>query len=159
MLPVWWDWKAVVFFELLPRNQTINSDLYCRQLNKLNAAVIEKRPELANCKSVIFHHDNATPLTPLTTRQKIFRLGWETMLHSPYIPDLAPSDYYLFRSLQNSLNCETFSDDEAVKLHLVQIFVDKDQKFYERGIMKLPERWQKAIEQSGKYTGKKMLLN
>ena len=36
----------VVVFELLPRNQTINYDVYCRQLNKLNAAVKEKRPEL-----------------------------------------------------------------------------------------------------------------
>ena len=73
------------------------------------------------------------------------------MLHSPYSPDLAPSDYYLFRSLQNSLNGKTFNDDEALKSHLVQFFADKDQKFYERGIMKLPERWHKVIEQNGKY--------
>ena len=151
MLSVWWDWKGVVFFELLPRNQTINSDVYCRQLNKLNAAVKEKRPELVNRKGVIFHHDNATPHTSLATRQKLLRLGWEVMLHPPYSPDLAPSDYYLFRSLQNSLNGKTFNDDEAVKSHLVQFFADKDQKFYERGIMKLPERWQKVIEQNGKY--------
>ena len=41
MMSIWWDWKGEVFFELLPRNQTINSDVYCRQLNKLNAAVKE----------------------------------------------------------------------------------------------------------------------
>ena len=63
------------------------------------------------------------------------------MLHLPYNPDLAPSDYYLFRSLQNSLNGKTFNDDEAVKSHLVQFFADKDQKLYERGIMKFLERW------------------
>ena len=41
---------------------------------------------------------------------------------------------------QNSRNGKTFNDDdEAVKSHLVQFFADKDQKFYERGIMKLPE--------------------
>ena len=48
MLSVWWDWKGVVFFEVLPRNQTINSDFHGRQLNKLNAEVNEKRPELVN---------------------------------------------------------------------------------------------------------------
>ena len=73
------------------------------------------------------------------------------MLHSPYSPDLAPSDYYLFRSLQNSLNGKSFNDDEAVTSHLVQFFADKDQKFYERIIMKLPERWEKISEQNGKY--------
>ena len=73
------------------------------------------------------------------------------MLHPPYSPDLAPSNYYLFRSLQNFLNGKSFNDDKALKSHLVQFFADKDQKFYERGIIELPERWQKVIEQSGKY--------
>ena len=136
---------------MFPRNQTINSDVYCRQLNKLNAAIKEKRSELVNCKGVIFHNDNATLHISLAIRQKLLRLGWEVVLHPPYSPDLAPSDYYLFRSLQNSLNGKTFNDDEAVKSHLVQFFAAKDQKFYERGIMKLPDRWQKVIEQNGKY--------
>ena len=60
--------KCVVFFKLLPRNQTINSDVYCYQLNKLNAAVKKKRPELVNRKGVIFHDDNATPDTFLAIR-------------------------------------------------------------------------------------------
>ena len=113
ILSVWWDWKGVVFFELLPRNQTINSDFYRRQLNKLNAAII-------------FHHDNATPHTSLATRQKLLRFGLEVMLHLPYSPNLAPSYYYLFRSLQNSLNGKTFNDEEAVKSHLIHSFADKD---------------------------------
>ena len=73
-------------------------------------------------------------------------------LHSPYIPDLAPSNYYLFRSLQNALNGKTFDDDKAVKSHLVHFFADKDQKFYEPGIKKLLEKWQKVIEQNGYMT-------
>ena len=151
MLSVWWDWKGVVFFELLLSNQTINSDVYYRQLNKLNAVVKEKRSELVNRKGVIIHHDNATPHTSLATRQKLLRLGWEVMLHPPYSPHLAPSDYYLFRFLQNSFNGKTFNDDEDVKSHLVQFFADKDENFYKCGIMNLPERWQKVIEQNGKY--------
>ena len=98
MLSVCREWKVVVFFELLPRIQTINSDVYCRQLNKLHAVVKEKQAELVNRKGVIFNHDNATPHISLVTRQKLLKLGWEVMLHPPYSPDLAPSDYYLFRS-------------------------------------------------------------
>ena len=141
----------MVCFELLLRNQTINSDVYCRQLNKLKAVIKGKRPELVNRKGVIFHRDNATLHRSLAARQKLLRLDWEMMLHPPYSPVLASSDYYLFGSLQKSLNCKTFNDDEAVKSHLVQFFADKDRKFYKRGIMKLPERWEKIIEQNGKY--------
>jgi len=36
MLSVWWDFKYVMFFEFLPRNQTINSNVYCQQLDRLN---------------------------------------------------------------------------------------------------------------------------
>ena len=144
ILSIWWDWKGMVFFKLLPGNQTINSDVYCRQLNKLNAAVKEKRPELlVNRKGVIFHPDNVTPHTSLATLQKLLRLSWEVMLHPPYSPDLTQSDYYLFRSLQNSLNGKNRT--------WFSFFDDKDQKFYERGIMKLPKRWQKVIKQNGKY--------
>ena len=151
LLSIWWDWKGPVYFELLPRNQTINSEVYCRQLDKLNAAVKEKRPELVNRKGVIFHQDNARPHTSLATRQKLMDIGWELMLHPPYSPDLAPSDYHLFRSLDNSLRGKTFNDDDAVKSHLTQFLAEKDQTFYERGIFKLSERWQKVIEQNGKY--------
>jgi len=46
MLRVWWDWKGIVHYELLSFNQTINSELYCEQLQKLQQAIERKRPEL-----------------------------------------------------------------------------------------------------------------
>lgn len=151
MLSIWWDFKGVVFFELLPRNQTIDSIAYCRQLDDLNTSLTEKRPELVNRKGVVFHHNNARPHTSLMTRQKLLQLGWEVLPHPPYSPDLAPSDYHLFRSLQNDLNNRNFISDEAVKEYLVQFFAAKEQSFYEHGIMQLPKRWQKIIDQNGQY--------
>jgi len=35
-----------VYYELLPHNQTINSDKYCSQLDRLKATIYEKCPEL-----------------------------------------------------------------------------------------------------------------
>nr|KAF6281895.1 hypothetical protein mPipKuh1_010196 [Pipistrellus kuhlii] len=151
LLSVWWDYKGIVYFELLPPNRTINSDVYIEQLTKLNNAVEEKRPELTNRKGVVFHHDNARPHTSLVTRQKLMELGWDVLPHPPYSPDLAPSDYFLFRSLQNSLNGKNFNNDDDVKSYLIQFFANKNQKFFERGIMMLPERWQKVIDQNGQY--------
>lgn len=60
-------------------------------------------------------------------------------------PDFTPLDYHLFQNLQNSLNSKTFTNDNNLKSLLVQFFANKDQKFYQHGIMKLPERWQKII--------------
>ena len=59
MLCIWWDWKGVLYYELLPENQMINSNKYCSQLDQLKAALDEKHPELVNRKRIIFHQDNA----------------------------------------------------------------------------------------------------
>ncbi|GFU80728.1 histone-lysine N-methyltransferase SETMAR [Trichonephila clavipes] len=83
--------------------------VYCHQLDKLNDALQQKRSELINRKGVVFHQDNARPHKSLVTRQKLLQLEWDTMPHPPYSPDLAPLDYYLFRSLQNFLDGETFT--------------------------------------------------
>ena len=98
VLSAWWDFKGIVYFELLPRNQTINSNVYCHQLIKLDKEIKEKRPELATCKGIIFHLDNARPHTSLVTHKKLLELGWEVMPYLPYSPDLASSDYHLFCS-------------------------------------------------------------
>ena len=148
MLSVWWDFKGIVYFELLPRNQTINSNVYCRQLMKLEKEINEKRPELATRKDAIFHQDNARPRTSLVTRKKLLQLGWEVMPHPLYSPDLATSDYHLFRSLQNHLNGKTFDSNQAVKNELFQFFAFKNQTFYESVIMK-----------DGKRSSKKWLIH
>lgn len=53
--------------------------------------------------------------------------------------------------MQNSLNGKIFNDAKDVKSHLIQFIDSKDQKFYERGIMTLPERWLKVIDKNGQY--------
>ena len=151
MLFIWWDWKGVLYHELLLENETINSNKYCSQLDQLIAALDEKHPELVNRKRTIFHQDNARLHVSLTTRQKLLQLGWEVLIHPPYSPDIAPSDFYLFRSLQNSLNGRNFNSLEDCKRHLEKFFAQKDKKFWEDGIMKLPEKWQKVGEQKGEY--------
>ena len=114
-------------FSLL-ENQTINSNKYCSQLNQLKAALNEKCPELVNRKHAVFHQDNVRPHVSVMTGQKLSQLGWEVLIHLPYSPDIAPSDFHLFWSLQNSLNGKYFNSLEDCKRHLEQFFAQKDLK-------------------------------
>ena len=61
------------------------------------------------------------------------------MPYPPYSPDLSPSDYHLFRSLQNHSNGKAFYSNENVKNESIQFFASRNQTFYESGIMKLTE--------------------
>ncbi|XP_012060168.1 PREDICTED: histone-lysine N-methyltransferase SETMAR-like [Atta cephalotes] len=151
MLCVWWDWKGILYYELLPNNEMINSEKYCSQLDELKTAIEQKRPEIANQKGVVFHQDNARPHVSLITRQKLLELGWDVLPHPPYSPDLAPSDFHLFRSLQNSLNGKSFNSLIEIKNHLEKFFAEKPERFWKDGIFKLPERWRKVVEQKGTY--------
>lgn len=118
---------------------------------RLKQAIQEKRPELVNRKGIVFHHDNARPHTSLMTRQKLGEFGWEVLMHPAYSPDLAPSDYHLFRSMQNSLNGVRLASREACENFVSQFFNEKPRSFYSKGIMSLAEKWQKVVIQNGSY--------
>ena len=93
---MWWEWKGVFYYELLPENQTINSNNApnALQLDQLNAALDKRCLELVNRKRIIFYQDTARPYVSLMTRQKLLQLGWEVLIHPLYSPDIAPSIYF-----------------------------------------------------------------
>ena len=130
----------------------INSNQYCSQLDQLKAALNEKHPELVNRKRIIFHQDDARLHVSLMTRQNLIQWGWEVLIYLPYSPHIAPSDLHLLWSLQNSLNGKNVNSLEDCKRHLEQFFAQKDKAFWENGIMKLPKKWQKVVEQNDEYT-------
>ncbi|GFS57554.1 mariner Mos1 transposase [Trichonephila clavipes] len=71
LLCVWWDWKGIIYYELLLYGQTLNSVIYCQRLDRLKLVIDQKRPELANRRGIVFHQDNARPHTSVVTRQKL----------------------------------------------------------------------------------------
>ena len=109
LLSVWWGVQGITYWELLPNGYTINSDLYCQQLDRVAEKLKRKQDR------VYFLHDNARPHVSKQTREKLLELGWITIPHPPYSPDLAPTDYHLFRSLSNYLREKRFDDDDALK--------------------------------------------
>ena len=97
MLSVWWGVKGITYWKLLPNGYTITADLYCQQLDRLAQKLKGKQDR------IYFLHDSTRPHVAKLTRQKLLELEWVTIPHPPYSPDLAPTDYYLFRSLSNHL--------------------------------------------------------
>jgi histone-lysine N-methyltransferase SETMAR len=152
MLCVWWDMKGILYYELLEPGQTVNAQHYSQQLRRLNEKILEKRsgPGHGNRK-VILLHDNARPHVAISTQNIILELGWEVMPHSAYSPDLAPSDYHLFRSLEHTLRGMSFETRKDIQNCLDFYFASKPVSFYRDGIRDLPMRWQSVIDNNGNY--------
>ncbi|KOC64283.1 Histone-lysine N-methyltransferase SETMAR, partial [Habropoda laboriosa] len=104
-----------------------------------------KRPSLVNRKGVLYLHDNARPHVATATQKIISGLKWELIPHPPYSPDLAPTDFHLFRALQNNSNGKNFKTFEDVKSAIDSFFSDKSQDFDKRGIVQLPQRWEYSL--------------
>ena len=51
----------------------------------------------------------------IMTQQKIHELGWTVLPHAQYSPDLAPSYYHLFRSIDQSLRNMQFTNIQHVR--------------------------------------------
>ncbi|GFT58819.1 histone-lysine N-methyltransferase SETMAR [Trichonephila clavipes] len=136
------NWKGIIYYELLPYEQTLNPDIYCHQLDRLKLAINQKWPELANTRGIVFHQDNDRPHMPAVTHQKLRELGWEVLMHLPYSPNLAQSNYHLFLEFQNFPSDKNLGSKKYCENRLLEFFANRDQDFYERDIMELPLKWQ-----------------
>lgn len=92
-----------------------------------------------------------TPHVAKPVKNYLENVGWEILTHPPYSPDIAPSDYYLFRSMQNALSGIRFTSVEGIRIWVDTYIASKDDKIFWNGIHSLPERWGKDVASEGKY--------
>ena len=100
------------------------------------------------------YDDNAPVHKSRVAQAAIRECKFEQLNHPPYIPDLAPSDYYLFRNLKSHLHGTRFRDDDELKAATEAWFEDKIDDFYFKGIDCLKEKWAKCIEVKGDHIEK-----
>lgn len=152
MLCVWWNYEGPVHWELVPNGRAIDGNLYAEQIQLDHDALSIRYTGLLNRGRAILQHDNAPAHTSRTVKRKIQELhGIEVLPHPAYSPDLAPSDYHLFRSLSHFLQRRRFKSEEEVKNGTTEFFASKTPQWYRRGIEHLAERWLKVIENDGLY--------
>jgi hypothetical protein len=103
MLMVFLDIKSVVHHEFLHQAHTVNCWYYHEVLKCLREYVRRKRPQLWRNNSWLLHHGNAPAHASLLIHDFLVNTNTTEFPLSPYSPELAPADFFLFPKLKSTL--------------------------------------------------------
>ncbi|KAG5325795.1 MOS1T transposase, partial [Pseudoatta argentina] len=125
-------------------SQTLRNDPEARTLENrgVSPAMHPHRPQ------------NQTTLRPHVAKPVktyLETLKWEVLPHPLYSPDIAPSDFHLFRSMAHGLADRRFHSYEEAQKWIDSWIASNDMSFFRRGIHVLPERWEKVVSRDGQY--------
>ena len=104
-------------------------------------------------KKVLFYQDNALCHKSVATMAKLQELHFELLLHPPYSPNLAPSDYWLLTGLKRILQGRIFGSTEEGILDTEEYFEAKDKSFYKKSIKLMEKHWNQCITLKGDDVG------
>lgn len=153
MATVFWDLQGILMVDFKEEGTTVNARYYATLMERLREAIKEKRR--GNLKrGVLLLHDNAPVHTARVAKAAISKCGFEEIPHPPYSPDMAPSDYHLFRDLKKDLRGRKFDTEEDLHEAVWTFFNSKSSEYYYKGIEALYSRCKKCIEIRGYYIEK-----
>ena len=152
MATVFWDAKGVIILDFSPKRSTITGVYYANLLDQLRTAIREKCQGKLS-KDVLLQQDYARVHTCKVAMDAVEQNGYELIPHPAYLPDLAPSDFFLFPNLKKDI-CELhFRSDEEIEM-AVEEWVNGKDPFFSSGLTALEHRWSKCITLEGNYIKK-----
>ena len=149
MLITFFDHHGMVHHEFVPQGQTVNQHFYKKVLTRLVNKICQKRRAFWAGKTWILYHDNAPAHTALSMKQFLVLKEITTLHHSPYLPDLAPCNFFLFPKLKGILKAAHFQGVEDIKTSMTRHFKTITQKEFSQCF----KAWSKRMENASKPTG------
>ena len=158
MLTVWWSATGLIHYSFLNAGETITAEKYCQQTDEMHQKLRQQHPALVNRKGPILLQDNAWPHVAKPTQQKLNELGYETLSHPPYSPELSATDYHFFKHLDNFLQEKCSKNLSDIKNTFSDFIATGTQDFYVTGINRLVLRWQQSVDSDGAYFDQYILV-
>ena len=109
-----------------------------------------KRPEL-ELERVILHQDNAPAHRAKLTTLEIDVLGFQTIEHAPYSPDLAPMDFRVFPTVKSALKGRKFGSFDELSYAAQHVVSQFEEQWYKDTFQQWIQRCQRCIDCSGDY--------
>jgi histone-lysine N-methyltransferase SETMAR len=149
MLTVFWNIRGIIKIDFLDRKATMNSQYYSELMRD-----VRKRQRKSPSIPLWLLHDNAPIHTSNLSMTTTAECGFQLVAHPPYSPDLAPSDFVLFRHLKQHLKGHRFESAIELKEEVEKILTSLSQNFFENAFVELLRRWKRCVEENGSYIEK-----
>jgi len=151
MLTIFFDSRGVVHHKYAPQGQKINKEYYLEILRRLRDAVRSKRPEPWATGTWQLHHDNAPDHSSQMIEIFLAKHNIPVARKTPYSPDMAPYDYWLFFHLKSKLKRTRFESRDNIignmTAKLYSICKDASQKCFEQR----RNRWKNCVRSQADY--------
>ena len=153
MAIIFWDAEGLVHLEWFTPTRArpgLTGELYAGVIQRMHANMQKTRPDKV-ARGVLLLHDNAPCHKTACVERNLAEFGIKTISHPPYSPDLAPSDYYLFRVVKSKFRnsrCGSLSELDA---QMREFLGAKPASFYKQGIDLLRTKCEEVQECNGEY--------
>lgn len=83
--------------------------------------------------------------------KQLMNWNWRLPTHSLYLPDITPSDFHSFRSLQHFLSDKKFDNLNDIQNTIFEYFAQRSINFYRPDVENLHTGWRKVVDNKGDY--------
>ena len=137
----------------VPKSATVMGETYEDvSRTKFLPALREKWPKKA--AAVLFYHDNAPPHRAARVHQFFDDNNFEVVPHALYSPDLAPSNFWLFPTLKDTLRGSTFSSRSALATAIFQWSQQTPNEVFAAAMQSRRQHCEKCVRLQGDYVEK-----
>ena len=125
MLTVFWDCRGILKVDFADKTVKINSNYYSTLITETRS--LRRKPR--GCPLWLLQ-DNAPVHKSAIFTAAIEHAGFSTVHHPPYSPDLAPSDFWLFKHLKKAVRGKFFNSPDEVREAVMKFFDECDGNFF-----------------------------
>ncbi|KAJ8891596.1 hypothetical protein PR048_004124 [Dryococelus australis] len=153
MATVFWYHHGVLLIDFMEPGTIINAAAYCATLRWLRQLIRNKWKGMPTLGIVLLHY-NARLHSAAVTQLLLACFPWEVFDHTPYSPDLVPSDFHLFPALKKWLGGRRFNTNDELQDTVTTWINRQAATFFAECIGKLEHRYDKWLIRHGYYVEK-----
>jgi [histone H3]-lysine36 N-dimethyltransferase SETMAR len=152
LVTIFFSIKGIIYTEVLDEKSTVTANWYTNVcLNNLLKTIQNKWPKSYQSR-IILHHDNAKPHTAKETKTFLEENNIKLLSHPPYSPDLAPCDFWLFKTIKPQLKGQIYAMKDELLLALDSALNSLSKGDFKHCFKMWFRQCEKVIKSNGNYS-------